>query len=413
MTSFIESTLQSLFSSSFIMVLIIALGCLVGCVNIKGLSLGTAGVVFVAMLFGIAANYAPYISIGGKNFVLYLANDLRLSDGSVLAENKSIFDLLSGLGTMMFVASVGLTAGPHFFRSFNKAKVCFMIIGIVVATAGFISTLAILLFPGNIEADSSLMAGIFAGALTSTPGLAAAKEIAANQDYAVVGYGVAYLFGVLGVVLFVQLIPRMSHVDMTQERNRAIMENKFTFLPAKLDLSEIDSMGLTQLFLVSILGCLIGSLEIPVIHFSLGNSGGILVAGVLIGHVGHIGKYNLCPDKHTLDFFRELGLCFFLVGAGVPAGANFIQNVHAIFFLYGAVITIIPMVIGYFMVHKILKLGVFNGLGSITGGMTSTPALEALIKSAGTDEVISAYAATYPIALVCVVLFSRIIVSFF
>ena len=45
--------------------------------------------------------------------------------------------------------------------------------------------------------------------------------------------------------------------------------------------------------------------------------------------------------------------------------------------------------------------------GAITGGMTSTPALGTLISSAGTDDVASAYAATYPIALVFVVLASQ------
>ena len=54
-----------------------------------------------------------------------------------------------------------------------------------------------------------------------------------------------------------------------------------------------------------------------------------------------------------------------------------------------------------------LKLSLLNNLGSITGGMTSTPALGTLISVSGTDEVASAYAATYPIALLAVVLVSQ------
>ena len=54
-----------------------------------------------------------------------------------------------------------------------------------------------------------------------------------------------------------------------------------------------------------------------------------------------------------------------------------------------------------------------NNLGSITGVMTSTPALGTLINVAGTDDVASAYAATYPIALVCVVLVSQFIILLF
>ena len=59
-----------------------------------------------------------------------------------------------------------------------------------------------------------------------------------------------------------------------------------------------------------------------------------------------------------------------------------------------------------------LKLSLLNNLGSITGGMTSTPALGTLIGVAGTDDVAAAYASTYPIALVLVVLASQLINTF-
>jgi len=58
----------------------------------------------------------------------------------------------------------------------------------------------------------------------------------------------------------------------------------------------------------------------------------------------------------------------------------------------------------------VFKLSIFNNLGSITGGMTSTPALGALISTAGADEVAAAYAATYPVALVAVVLAAKILI---
>ena len=69
--------------------------------------------------------------------------------------------------------------------------------------------------------------------------------------------------------------------------------------------------------------------------------------------------------------------------------------------------------VGFFVASKLLKLRLLNNLGSITGGMTSTPALGTLISVAGTDDVASAYAATYPIALVSVVLCSQFIVILF
>ena len=73
---------------------------------------------------------------------------------------------------------------------------------------------------------------------------------------------------------------------------------------------------------------------------------------------------------------------------------------------YGGEWLVLPvvMIVGYFVATKLMKLSLFNTLGSICGGMTSTPALGTLINVTGTDDVASAYAATYPVALVFVVL---------
>ena len=75
--------------------------------------------------------------------------------------------------------------------------------------------------------------------------------------------------------------------------------------------------------------------------------------------------------------------------------------------------TIVPMIIGFIFAKYVLKISILNTLGSITGGMTSTPALGTLIHVAGTEDVAAAYAATYPIALIAVVLISQLLIIFF
>ena len=100
---------------------------------------------------------------------------------------------------------------------------------------------------------------------------------------------------------------------------------------------------------------------------------------------------------------------FFLIGAGVAGGMEFVKYFKVIYFIYGVLMTTVPMIIGYLFAKYVLKLSLFNNLGSITGGMTSTPALGTLIRVTGTDNVASAYAATYPIALIAVVLVSQFI----
>jgi len=68
------------------------------------------------------------------------------------------------------------------------------------------------------------------------------------------------------------------------------------------------------------------------------------------------------------------------------------------------------MVIGFLFAKYVLKLSLFNNLGSVCGGMTSTPALGTLINVTKTDDVASAYAATYPIALIAVVLVAQLLI---
>jgi putative transport protein len=119
------------------------------------------------------------------------------------------------------------------------------------------------------------------------------------------------------------------------------------------------------------------------------------------------------PKKETLAIFRELGLALFLAGAGITGGADFVKFFKPIYFLYGALMTIVPMIIGFIIAKYVLKLPLLNSLGSITGGMTSTPALGALINVAKTEDVASAYAATYPIALLAIVLVSQFLIILF
>ena len=397
--AYLGEVCSSAFSIIFYVFIIAALGYLVGAIEIKGISLGTAGVLLVALLFGVLASYVPSFNIGETPIVLF---DAAL---------KTKFSLVSSIGTALFVNAVGLIAGPKFFRTFNKKSLAYIVMGVVVIAVGALTAIVLVLIDPNLAPEMAV--GLLTGGLTSTPGLSAAKEVAADADAVTAGYGIAYLFGVLGVVLFVQLVPKILRVNVEEERKNFVAANAISIKPPKGKLKQLESFGFFPFFLAIGLGCLIGSIKIPGINFSLGTSGGTLVAGLLIGHFGHIGPIDCRIKKETLNFFRELGLVLFLIGAGVPGGVNFVSNVKLSYFIYGAIMTLMPMIIGFILAKYVFKLSIFNNLGSITGGMTSTPALGALISTAGTDDVASAYASTYPIALVFVVLAAKIIVMLF
>ncbi|HZK19676.1 MAG TPA: YidE/YbjL duplication [Treponemataceae bacterium] len=411
MTLYFADLTASALSLFFIVFTIAALGYIIGGFSIKGISLGTAGVLLVALIWGIIVSYIPEFSIGKSTILLF--------DEAI----KSHFNMISGFGTTLFVTAIGLIAGPKFFRTMNKSSFTYLLNGIIIILLGTLTALFFLKIDKSLSPEMAI--GLMTGGLTSTPGLAAAKEAAAqvagevsttgairDPNQLVAGYGIAYIFGILGVVFFVQIVPKILKVDIKKERERFVAASAVSIPKPKGTLKQLDPFGFFPFFLAIALGCLIGAIKIPGINFSLGKSGGTLVAGLIIGHLQHIGPIDCRLKKETLNFFRELGLVLFLIGAGVPGGANFVGNVKLSYFIYGGIMTCVPMIVGFLIGKYVFRLKIFNNLGSITGGMTSTPALGTLIQTAGTDEVASAYATTYPIALVAIVLATKLVIMF-
>ncbi|MBN1586693.1 MAG: YidE/YbjL duplication [Candidatus Omnitrophica bacterium] len=178
-----SSFLKTLFDNQFIALFgILALGLLLGNVRVWGVSLGNSGVLFTALLFG-----------------------------------HFHFTIPAGVGTLgliLFIYCVGISAGPSFFAAFRKQGANLAKLSILIVSAASLCTVWMAwLF--KVPAD--LAVGILAGSLTSTPALAAAmdtlKDLGTNVS---VGYGIAYPFGVIGVVLFVQLLPRLLGKDLDQ-----------------------------------------------------------------------------------------------------------------------------------------------------------------------------------------------------
>ncbi len=165
---------------------LIATGLLLGGVKVKGVNLGSSGVLFTALLAG------------------HLGYSIPAGVGT--------------LGLVLFVYCVGIGAGDRFFASLARegtalAKLAVLIVVLGAATAWIGATL--------LDIPTGLATGIFAGSLTSTPALAAATEgmtLAAEgaADSVSIGYGIAYPFGVIGVVLFVQVLPRVLKLDLEQ-----------------------------------------------------------------------------------------------------------------------------------------------------------------------------------------------------
>lgn len=165
----------------FVLFVIISFGIIAGNVKYKGFSLDTSAVIFIALLLGHWGFAVP------KEF--------------------------QTLGLLLFIFTIGIQSGPGFIDAARRYGRQLMLIAIVlIAFAAMLTYGAILLFDLSVP----VAVGIFNGALTSTPGLAAAFD-ATKSPLTAVGYGIAYPIGVIGVILFVQLFPRMLKVDFKNE----------------------------------------------------------------------------------------------------------------------------------------------------------------------------------------------------
>lgn len=162
----------------FALFLIVALGMWLGQLEFRGISLDVSAVIFVALVFG--------------HYGIKVPSDFQK------------------IGLILFIYSVGLQSGSGFFDAFRKHGRTLLIMGAVIVGAGAgVTVLCCKLF----GIDLHLGAGLLAGGLTSTPGLAAAIE-STNSPLASIGYGVAYPFGVLGVIVFLRLLPKMLRADI-------------------------------------------------------------------------------------------------------------------------------------------------------------------------------------------------------
>jgi len=403
---------------------IATVGYSLGRITIKGVSLGDAGVFIIALVFGCLFYDALEAQLTVKTVVEGLAEPVVSNYAS------SALKIVENLGLVLFVTSVGFIAGPKFFGNMKKNFKSYVLLGLVVIVVGGLAAAGCILFGREVMGETNhdeftaMIVGLMSGSLTSTPAFSAAKATVdpAYEGAVSVGHGIAYIFGVIGVVLFVQLIPKLMKANMDDERAKLIIvsDGKKEKKPFTGKLLEMDGHGFMAFSLAAVLGAFFGMIKIPLSGaglsgtcFSLTTTGGCLLVSLVLGHFGRIGKISVMPKESTLKLSRELGLMLFLIGAGVAGGAEFIELFNVSYFVYGVVMTIVPMIVGFIFAKYVLKLSLLNNLGSITGGMTSTPALGTLINVSGTEDVAAAYAATYPIALISVVLISQFLIILF
>jgi putative transport protein len=186
--------------------LIVGFGYLIGDLKIGGFQFGSStGVLVVALIFGHLGFKPP--------------------------------ESTESIGFMLFIYCVGLQAGPQFFSAFREQGAKFLSLAVVTAGVGVCVAVGLARLFGFAP---GFAAGLLAGALTSTPTLVAARDAVQNGMVSLppgvtpaiatgnvtVSYAITYLFGLVGMVVLVSVLPRLLGIDLAREAAKLAREGR-------------------------------------------------------------------------------------------------------------------------------------------------------------------------------------------
>ena len=373
--------------------IVIALGRILGKTKICGISFGVTWVLFVGILF---AHHG-------------------------LTIDHNLIHFLKEFGLVLFVYSIGLQVGPGFFSSFRSGGLVLNGLAVFIIAVGVLVIVGIH-FLSDIPVTT--ITGIMSGAVTNTPGLGAAQQTFFDMtgntanDMAQ-GYAVAYPLGVMGCILSFILI-RIVIYRISGVGSRPAVRNE---MKARGEVrGNSDQPNLIPIFMGIALGCILGSIPISLPGIpqpvKLGLAGGPLIVSILISRFGpkfHIITYTT-PSANLM--IREIGISLFLACVGLEAGEGFVDTlVHGDgmkWIMYGALITVIPVLAGGFIGRYFLKLDYSTLTGVLSGACTNPPALAyASEQDGGSDKTSVAYATVYPLSMFLRVLAAQLMVLFF
>jgi putative transport protein len=133
---------------------------------------------------------------------------------------------------------------------------------------------------------------------------------------------------------------------------------------------------------------------------------------LLLGSIKKIWIFSFHFDDNILKGFQNLGLLIFLASIGLKSGYYIIESLSFTSFylmILSLLIALISLSIAFIVGKHILKIDDLLLIGAITGGMTSTPGLATAIDLTNSDKVIVGYGASYPFALLGMIIFNKIL----
>lgn len=170
---------------------VIAVGLCLGKLKVKGVSLGVTFVLFVGIVMG---SYGYEV-------------------------DTQVLKFVREFGLILFIFAIGLQVGPGFFSSFREGGVRLNILAVSAIALNVIIVLIIYFVEGGNTSISALV-GIMSGAVTNTPGLAAAQQTVGNiesENLMAMGYAAAYPLGVVGIIVAMFIIKAIFRIRVEDE----------------------------------------------------------------------------------------------------------------------------------------------------------------------------------------------------
>ncbi len=448
--------LDLIMSPFMLMFFAIGTGLLFGKLKFGKFSFGSSGALFTGLALGwIMYRFGESILEKGEGAAGYEAAKKMMDIGII---DKDFLEL----SLIFFVAAIGLLAAKDVGVVIRKYGAKFVVLAVIITFIGAAGSFAgMKLVPG---ASSYEFSGVYVGALTSSPGLGAALETAEDHASEMVGeyengsqkekehilevigdksltventktlteqqanqyitnasggvatgYAIAYPFGVIIVIFAVSFFAILFRMDMDEEKERYRREmNEARGMKKAKEIPE-TRFSMIAFSIVCVVGYVVGSIEIylgPLGYFSLGATGGILIMALVLGSIGKIGPVSFRMDYKVMGIVRDIALVFFLCIVGLRYGyvaINALTGSGVLLAISALVVGIVAMLVGFFVGRYAFKLNWVVLSGAICGGMTSTPGLGAAVDAIGTDEPAAGYGATYPFALLCMIIFTIIL----
>lgn len=393
--------LDSLVGNSLLVLSVAVLtGILIGRIEIAGFRLGISGALFSGLFLSI---------LGGVDILGITFTQVKVPHSYFI------------LSLALFVAAVGLMAAKDIGGVVKAHGSKFIVAGFIMTlVAAVLTVVGAMVFGGLGTADPRLIEGVFSGALTSSPGLGAHIEgvSEAARNKITIGHSIGYPFGVIMVILFQELWPRIRDIDIEEEKEKFKSHiDKVKSGGEELN-KETVTFSVGGFILAVVLGGVLGEIPIPLGPLgtvTLGITGGVLPAALIIGYIGKIGPFNTRMSHEVLSSIRSLTLAMFLAVVGIEAGEGFLGalwNAGLVLVLITFLVGLGSIAAGMLLLRGLWDLDWIVVSGAITGGMTSTPGLGAAIEATGTEDVGAGYGSTYPFALLGMVIFAKVMTIF-